>query len=281
MTKLSFILLGLFVSPYVYSQTLVPKILLTNGQKITVESVVSMETSMSPGMDIINNNTSENTLEVKNITDKQITISNSLTKLKVEMNMMGQTTSYDSEKKDDQNTDIGKALGEKLNKPADVILDNTTGMALPSEKKKEKKNDATDENPLQGLLQMFGDNSDDAIVSGAFELIPEGKKVGDSWADSTMNKDMKVARTFILKSITGNEALIHLNSVIDAVSTIEMQGMQVDMNSNTQSFSEIITDIASGLVKKKTTKATVTGNFEIMGQSVPINAKATTTNTYH
>ena len=44
---------------------------------------------------------------------------------------------------------------------------------------------------LQMMMKMFSDNSDDAIVSTAFEISTIGKKIGDSWADTVNTKEMK------------------------------------------------------------------------------------------
>lgn len=262
-------------------KTVVPnKISLTIGQKITVQSSISIESSLAPGMDVTNNSTSENILEVKSSTDKNYTIGSTLTKIKVNMDMMGQATTYDSEKKEDQESEMGKAFAEKLNKPTDVILDINTGKASVEKKIEEKKN-PVDGDPMQGLLKIMGDNGgDDAVVTGAFEIVPQGKNTGDNWSDSTVEKNMKVVRTYTLKSVTGKEAVIQLNMVMDAASTLSTQGMEVEFNSTTKTTGEIITDIETGLVKKKTTQADISGSFQLMGQAVPISAKANSTITY-
>lgn len=262
-------------------KTVVPnKISLTVGQKITVQSSISIESSLAPGMDVTNNSTSENILEVKSSTDKNYTIGSTLTKIKVNMDMMGQATTYDSEKKEDQESEMGKAFAEKLNKPTDVILDINTGKASVEKKIEEKKN-PVDGDPMQGLLKIMGDNGgDDAVVTGAFEIVPQGKNTGDNWSDSTVEKNMKVVRTYTLKSVTGKEAVIQLNMVMDAASTLSTQGMEVEFNSTTKTTGEIITDIETGLVKKKTTQADISGSFQLMGQAVPISAKANSTITY-
>jgi hypothetical protein len=286
MKKISLTLLPVFTAALLCAQTPVNKpattgrITLSNGQKIIVKTTLSVESSMGPGMDITNNTTSENILEVKNSTGKNYTISNTLTRLKVNIDMLGQPNSYDSDKKEDQDTDIGKNFADKLNKPADVVIDNITGIAATVKKPGQKK-DIDTADPTQGLVQMFGDNGDDAIVSGAFELIPAGKNIGDTWSDSTIEKDLKVFRNYTLKAITDSGAVLGLNTTMESVNTLEIQGMQMDMNSNTQSSSEVITDIATGQVKKKTTQATVTGSVQLMGQSIPVNAKATTISTYN
>ena len=52
------------------------------------------------------------------------------------------------------------------------------------------------------LMEMFADNSDDAIVSGAFEIIPQGKSIGDSWSDTTAAKNMKMIRKYTLNAVS-------------------------------------------------------------------------------
>lgn len=285
MKKTCFTLLAIFAAGLMYAQTttrkpaLSSKILLSNGQKIVVNTIVSVESSLSPGMDVTNNTTSENVLEVKNTTDKNYTISNTLTKLKVNVDMMGQNTSYDSDKKEDQGTDIGKSFADKLNKPSDVIIDNATGIAAAVKKPEEKK-DIDEGNPMQGLLQMFGDNGDDAIVSGAFQLIPPGKNVGDTWYDTSTEAKLKILRSYTLKAITDSGAVIQLNATMEGANTVEIQGMQMEVNTSTQTISDLVFDVATGQVRKKTTRATVSGSFQVMGQSVPISAKANTVSTY-
>ena len=284
MKKTVITLLCIFTSSLLFAQTgstkaAIKKIILPGGQKIIVESNITIEADLSMGMAINSNSTSQNLLEVKSSTDKTYTISNTLTKVKVNMNMMGQPTTYDSEKKDDNNSDIAKSFEDKLNKPVDITIDNVTGVAIKDDKKVKEKS-ADDENPMNGLLGMFAESTDEAVVSGAFELIPGGKAVGESWLDSTIAKDMKTVRTYTLKSITGNEALIQLDVITTAANKLEVQGMEMEFKSNTKTTGEIVTDITTGQVKKKDTKSDITGSFQLMGQDVPITAKATSASTY-
>jgi hypothetical protein len=269
----------IFCQPTVTRPAVTSKIVLSKGQKIIVESNITLEANLSMGMELSSNSTSENTLEVKNSTSKNYIISSTLTKLKVNMDMMGQPTSYDSDKKEESSSDIAKTFDEKMNKPVDVTIDNTTGIAVMDDKK-EKKDDNDDENPMTGLLNMFAESTDDAIVSGAFELIPRSKGIGESWSDSTVEKNHKTIRTYTLKSVTGNEALIQLDAVTTAANKVDVQGMEMEFKSDTKTTGEIITDITTGQVKNKKTKSDITGSFQLMGQDVPITAKASSTSTY-
>lgn len=285
MKKIIFALLISLCSTVAFSQTAMPKpviagkILLNSGQKITASTTISIEADLSMGMELNSNSTSENTLEVKNNTERNYTITSTLTKLKVNFNMMGQATNYDSEKNQVPSTDVEKSFAERLNKPVDVILDNTTGLASIKEEKKDEK-DADNANPMEGMLKMFAQSSDDAVVAGAFELIPQGKNTGDTWSDTTKEKDMKTIRNYTLKSITGSDALIQLDIITTATNKMDMQGMEFEFKSTTKTSGEITTDINNGQVKNKTTKSEITGSIQLMGQDVPISATVNSASTY-
>ena len=277
MKRIYTVFIGLLITGIAFSQPL--KIKLANGQKIVVESTTEIEASLTMGMELKSNSITINTLGVKNSTDKNYTISNTLTKLKVNMNMMGQANDYDSENKEGNNADMAKIFDERLNKPVDIDIDNTTGVAI-MDKKQVAKKDADESNPADDLMKIFSDNSNGAIVSGAFEMIPSGKSIGDSWSDTTVAKDMKVLRTYTLKSITGNEAVIKSDIISTSVNKLNFQEMEFDIKSETKTIGEIITDISTGLVKKRTSIADINGSIQMMGQDMPISAKATSTNIY-
>lgn len=279
-------LICLAVSAIAFSQSLNTgnaasgKIKLINGQKIVVESSTEIEASLAMGMQLNSTSSAVNALEVKNSTSGNYTVSNTLTKLKMNTDMMGQANNYDSENKAGNNEEMSKIFDEKLNKPVDITIDNTTGLAVV-ENKKQKQADVDETNATSDIMKIFSDNtSDDAIVSGAFEMVPKGKGIGDSWADSTTGKDMKTIRTYTLKSISGNEALIQSNVVSTAINKLNFQEMEFEVKSETKTNGEIVTDISTGLVKKRTSVADITGSIQMMGQDMPISAKATSTNTY-
>jgi hypothetical protein len=259
------------------------KIALSSGQKIVVESNISIEASNAMmGFDLNSNTSSQNTLEAKNNTDKEYTVSNTLTKAKLNVTIMGQSRSYDSEKKEGNDPEVAKSFDPRLNKPVDVVIDNS-GKLIKTDKaevKKESGDEGEDDNQMAALLAVFSQGADDAVVAGAFELIPQGKAVGDSWQDSTATKDMKMVRTFTLRSVTGNEAVIELNAVINAKNKVDFQAMEIEFKTETKTSGEIITDITTAQVKKRTSKSDITATFPIMGQDVSINGKANSTNTY-
>ena len=272
-------LIALALSAIAFAQS-TDKIKLANGQKIVVESTTDIQATLTMGMELTSTSASVNALEVKNSSPDNYIISNTLTKLKMNTNMMGQANNYDSENKSGNNEDISKVFDDKLNKPVDITIDNTSGLAV-AEQKKQSQADVDETNATADIMKIFSDNaSDDAIVSGAFEMVPKGKAIGDSWADTAISKEMKTIRTYTLKSISGNEAVIQSNVISTAVNKLNFQEMEFEVKSETKTNGEILTDISTGLVKKRTSVADITGSIQMMGQDMPISAKATSTNIY-
>lgn len=260
----------------VFAQKMTDKINVPKGQKIQAEITIKAEVTPMPGMDVNTNVSSNAILEVKDISSKEITISNTLTKVKADMDMMGKNTTYDSDKPEDKNSDLGKLFQDKLNVPADVKLDNVTGKSLTENQVADSKEDAA----MGGIMQMMGGATQDDIVSGAFIIIPAGKKAGDSWTDSSSDKSSKTVRSFTLVSVNGNEAVIKTKTTTDTNSDIELQGMSGTVVSTAVTNGDIIADIATALVKKKTMVTETSGNLQMMGQEMPINTKSTYTATY-
>lgn len=286
MKKIITVLTTLFIANILLAQSAAPagltapKIKLANGQRITVNNDVTIDASFGMGMDLNSTTTFVNSLQVKDNNANAYTISNSLTKLKVNMNMMGQNNSYDSDNKSGNNEDMAKIFDDRMNKTTDVMIDNNTGMAI-TQKQNDKKIDEDDANITENMLKMFSDNSDDAVVAGAFEILPAGKNTGDSWADTSNSKEAKTIRTFTLQSVNGNEALVKMEMTVKAKNKMDFQGMEFEIATDTKTNSQITLDISTGLVKKRDTVSDITGTFQMMGQDMPITAKSTTVAVYN
>jgi Family of unknown function (DUF6263) len=267
----------LAISGWAFSQS---SLKLDNGQKIVIETSNDIQASLTMGMELTSNSSIVNSLQVKNSTTDNYTISNTLTKMKMSMNMMGQSNTYNSDNKEGNSEEMAKVFDEKMNKTTDILIDNKTGAAIADKKKEKKTEDADAADPTGDLMKMFADNSEETVVSGAFEIVPKGKLVGDSWADTTTDKDLKTISTYTLKSITGNEAVIQSTIVATGKNKLNFQEMEFEVKTETKTNAEILTDLSTGLVKKRTSVAEMTGSIQMMGQDMPISAKSTTTSIY-
>ena len=254
------------------------QIILTKGQKFSVHTTISQEADMGMGMGMKNNTSSQNKFYIIDADDKNYTASNTLTGLKVSIDFMGQQTNYDSDLKEDSASEIGKSI-QNLNIPDTISIDKYTGSVI-SLKKTVPAAKEEGSNPMEMLFESLGDKNDDMALSQAFFMIPAGKKTGDSWIDSSSTKEQKSIKTYTIKSIDKNLATITVTGKVESNIQTEAQGLQVNVNMTTKTNSEIIADTKTSLVSKYSTKADISGNMELMGQSAPITGKATTVSVY-
>lgn len=269
------------IAQLMMAQTNTNAILLLKGQKISVNNDVTIDADLGMGMQLNSVTASINSLQVKDSDTNNYTISNTLTKLKINMNMMGQNNTYDSDNKDGNNADMAKIFDNKMNKVNDVMIDKTTGAVIAPKQAVIKDSDEDANNISENMMKMFSNTSDVAVVEGAFEILPAGKKTGDSWADTSKTADTKTIRTYTLQSVTGNEAVMNIETTVKATNKLDFQGMEFEINTDTKTTGQVLFDISTGMVKKRDTVSDITGSFQMMGQDMPITAKTTTKTVYN
>lgn len=246
---------------------------LSIGQKIASVSRADMEMDMGMGGQMKVKSKTTNVLLITGGDAKNFNGTNTITKMSVSQEGMGQSTDFDSEKKSDLDSEAGKMIGKELNKSVQISINKSTGMAAEINP---EKNPEADSNPMAGMMGGMGEKSAAAMANGAFFVIPKGKKAGDKWSDSLSEAGMKGLKNYELKSIDKEEAIIIMHSTSKGTISKEVQGMQMDIMMNTTSESKIITNITTGLVKNNSTSATMEGTLDMMGQSMPISMKLTT-----
>jgi hypothetical protein len=260
-----------------FAQSSSGKLSLSKGQKFQVnndiKSVVSQEMA-GQSIEITIDANMIHQLEVKDKKDKSYVISSTLTKLTTNGNAMGQTISFDSDKKEDLETETGKAMKGQLNVPNDVELSDEAKVINAA------KNEETPANGGQ-LMDMINNVTGGGASGGnganaAFEVMPAGKKVGDSWSDSTITDEIKTYRTYTIKDVKGNDATVSITGNQVTKKKVEQQGMEINVNMDGKISGEGIVDISTGILKERTTLMEGTGTAEMMGQSIPVTTKITT-----
>ncbi len=253
---------------------------LSKGQLITITITSTQDMEMT-GMQIKNNSNSTSLLQVNDAGKDNFTASYKLNKLNLNMEMMGQQQSFDSEKPEDKDSEIGKSFAGKIGKAVPVLINRNTGEVIVKDPEADTTSAAAQENPLEGIMESFGAAGDDATAGTAFFVIPKDKKNGDSWTDSSSNNKMKEVKTYTLKSIEAGIATVQLFSTMQGSSSMETQGMQMDMSLSAKTEGEILVDPKTSLVKKRSSVMDLTGTLDMMGQSVPISSKAIVNITYN
>lgn len=281
MKKIAAFITSLVIASFLMAQTSTTAISLSKAQKISVTSDVTIDADFGMGMQMSSVSATTNSLQVKESDTNKYTISNSLTKLKINMNMMGQNNMYDSDNKQGNNEEMAKIFDDRMNKVTDVMIDKTTGNVIAQKQTDTKNGDEDASNISENMMNMFSNNTDEAVVAGAFEILPAGKKTGDSWADTSNTKEAKTIRTFTLQSISGNEAVMNIETTIKAKNKLDFQGMEFEINTETKTTGKVMFDISTGLVNQRDTVSDITGSFQMMGQDMPITAKSTTKTLYN
>jgi hypothetical protein len=255
------------------------KLALNKGQKLQitqqVKSKISME-MMGNSMEILSDVNMLQDVEVKEKSDSGYAVATTITKMKMATSAMGQDMNYDSEKKEDQDTEIGKVMQKKVNAVTESQI-NEGGTTTSVKKAAIADEEEGGDNPMGMMQSMAGANKDEGGAAEAFMVMPSGKNVGDSWSDSTNSDGIKVNKTYTVKEVKGNESTITLKGTQSISKTIQNQGMEVNVAMETKLSGEITIDTVTGIVKQKTITVEGTGTSEVMGQSIPITTTSTTT----
>ena len=251
---------------------------LTAGQKVNVTAVTTTDADMSMGMNMKNSNTTTSVFQVISVDDSSYKISNTVTKMKMSMDMMGQSTTYDSEKPEDANSDMGKAVADKINKTDTFSLHRTKGTTKRLSK---LTGDPEADNPLMGIMEAFGGGSDsDPSLESGFYVLPSGKKVGDTWADSTIVKTMKTVKHYKLLSLDNNIATVEVKGTTSGTGDMDLKGTSMSFTMDAKSKGQMVVDVETSRVRNVTNDADVNMNMEVMGQTMPVTSKTNSTITY-
>ena len=244
---------------------------LKKGQTITLNSVVNSETEMQMGAMKNDYNTTIK-LNVVDENAETYTLNSSIAQMKMNMDGMGQNMSYDSEKPEDKDSQMGQAMGDKLKKVDTYILDKKTGKTTIV-----KKEGGEEEGGMGG--GMFSISDEEGVPNAAFFILPAGKKIGDTWTESTVSKGITTAKTYTLKSIAQDVATIDVTGTITGTKEQEAGGMTMSITMNNKIAEQMLVNINVGLVTKTTNTTDGTNSMDMMGQQMEMTIKSSTVTT--
>ena len=277
--KKGLLVIGIFFSATGFAQkkqAVAKNIILAKGQEITITTTATQNAEMAMGMGMKSSAATTTKLNVLEAADKNYKITATLTKMVFSADMLGQQKNFDSDKKEDREGEFAQSVS--LDKPKPAVVDKSTGNVTLE--KEDTLPAVQDDNPFSGMMGSLVKSSDAVSISSAFLIIPENKKAGDKWTDSSIIEGIKTLNIYSIESIVKNIVTIALNSVITGSTSMEAQGTQFNVTMNSASTGKIIVDNNTSLVKKRTNNADVKSTIEMMGQSVPVTGTATTTTTY-
>lgn len=252
------------------------------GQKFLVENKTNTTSSsemMGQTMESTADITSTYKIEVKSIQNNNINFVNTFSGLKMNMKVMENDISFDSDKKEDMDGEIGKNFKGILNEPKKVVMDKAGNVIVAD--KEDSKGEDTAENPaIAAMKQMGGDPAEQGYgATMTFEAIPPNIKVGSSWTDSSTTGDVTKITHYTLKEINGNEGRLTLNGTIAGEVKTEMQGMEIQTKTTGNFTGEEIVDLKTGVIKQNNTSTDAKGTISVMGQEIPTSSKITSVTT--
>lgn len=268
---------SLFSVMTVSAQTITQKATLTKGQQIEQVSKISAlvtQEMMGQTMEINMESNTTALVEVKDNVPEGFKVANTLKKMTMNMNAMGNEQKFDSEKPEDMNGPIGQGLKDKLNVTKEYTISKEgIVIAIPEAKPAEK----SDPNSVMGNM-INGSTSEEkkGAAHSAFANLPAGgAKVGQSWTDSLSEGGSKTINTYTLRSVQGNEGIVDVKSNLSISQEMEQQGMQMQMSLTGNVTGEYNFDIKTGIVKSRKLKTTASGQIDVMGQTVPLSLNST------
>ncbi len=271
----------LFVSFAAKAQNVTKKVSLVKGQQYELVSLVNMNISqemMGQVMEMKMESTTNNVVEVKEASKNSYVVANTMKRM--QMNMTGvQEAKFDSDKKEDMDSQMGEALKDKIGKTSELVL-NGQGIITEVRNKPAKDDEAAAGGMMGNMLGQDGSEEKEGANFSALANLPvKGVKVGESWTDSVVDKDTKVFTTYTLKSIKGSDGIVSMSGNMNVNRDMEQQGMTLQISMQGTILGEYIFDVATGIIKSKKANTKATGTVEAMGQSIPMTVDTTVTST--
>ena len=248
---------------------------LTKGQQYQVDSKISIQSStevQGQTMETNNDASTVYTIDVKDVTPAGYSLSNVLKSMKSSVSQMGQEQTFDSEKKDDMDGPVGKALSGSIMVPMAVMI-SKQGVTIPS--KMDKK--VEDKSMIGRSIAAFEESGYGSQL--AFLAVPANAKVGDTWSATHDTKDVKTTTNYIVKEINGDILTLAVSGTTQNDVTMENNGMELEVKTAGKFTGEEKVNSKTGVIQSSNTVTDASGTVGAMGQEFPSTTKITTATT--
>ena len=272
MKQLFYTCIVLLISNSLTAQSLKPwKVSLPAGKQFNVSTTMNAKISqevMGQHIDIdMDVNTTDSVL-VKSETSNSFNLSKVTAKMKMNMTAMGKEVNFDSDKKEDMESEMGQKLKEKLGVAVEATVNEKGQVKILSEKKEENAADA-----MSSIMPM---NNDSAAVAGLFLIPPQQSlKQGESWKDSVSSPEMSILNTYTFDKTENGIASISFSTVSNTTGTATTNGMEVTVKLKTETSGTLKVSTKTGLVLERKATMKMEGTSEVMGMQIPITGTST------
>ncbi len=278
MIKRTFLLLGVGIITTVAVSA--QKIAVPKGLKLETvnNSKIVMSVEMAgQSMDFNTETATTAQVELKDVTPANYLFGTTTTHIITHATGMGQDNTFDSDKKEDMDSQVGQGLKGSIGKQQDITVDKQGKIIDMS----------TDSSAGEGAGGGFGAmmNMNSGMMKGQpypmlVQLPARNIKTGDSWIDSTGSPaTIKMITTYTLKDINKDEVVLSFTGTMAKKGTVEQGGMQIDIDMTGTIKGESTYETATGLLIKTTSTSDVKGNVGVMGQSAPMTMAITSNTT--
>lgn len=242
---------------------------LGKGKKITRISSIKTKTNtemMGQSMEQAQTMNLKGEITIADVNDKNIILEETTTKLKLNMEVMGQEIEYDSDKPNPK--EEFQKLGDMLNKKSTYTC-NTLGVIT------DVQYDKAIEEQLKASASMGAGSTFSVGQQIDFLLVlPKDATVGKSWVVTQTVNETKSDYTYVIQSIENGFAKVEVSAKMDIDKKTEVNGMEMTMKLSGTISGILIVDTKTNLVKTSTTITKQKGTMEVMSQSVPMEIEA-------
>jgi len=270
------IALSLFVLAAISTsaQKINSKLNFQKGQKIEVMTNMNASTEMMMG-ESSSSSVSTEVYEVKDVAAENTTLERSMKKLKMNLSIMGQEKSIDSDNPDDLKGMLGEPIKELVNTKNEFTVDAKGKIIVVKGEDKKKKAD----NGMMGMFMQQMNMGNAAPATGSpsvFKVLPDyevGK--GDSWVDTAAAAGNVMITSYTVKDITDSEILLDFTGDGKLDTKQDMMGMSIEAKGTIKSNGSVVIDKATGLMKQKTVTTITDSNANFNGQELNTKNKTT------
>jgi len=265
----------IFVSHFAIAQKVPNTIAFEQGKVyrivITSEDTIIQEAG-GRAIDFITKGIAEHSYKVNAATAGNYNLHHQMHRLAFQFEGMNKKTNFDS--------DQDNSYKELLKAQYDATLDEygkvikTEPASIPEIKPSE--NLVIVNEMLQNALRVA--YPPEGHTNSFFKVLPDHEvAVGDAWSDSIIRKGERSVTDYLLKEITGDDVIIEFKMNTTSETVSQVMGRDSKTNLKITTTGTIVLDKNTRIIKTQTSRSLSTGTKEIMGSSLPISGKNSST----
>jgi hypothetical protein len=211
---------------------------------------------MGQDMKIVSDVTTVTHFRVTGVTEKGYTVEQSTKGLKMNMEMMGQSVAYDSDKKEDETSAMGERMKPLLGSTMEAVI-GFDGLVTVTK--------ALDLGDLP-TTSLGAAGSDSAMLVNYF-LKPPATTIapGQSWTEEVQSGENFTKQTYTYEKTESGLASFSYILENKTVQTVTNNGMEVITKMTTKGSGLLKVELATGLVLERSFDGKLNGTSEVMG----------------